>query len=260
MRLLVLLCLGCLLGAATLENRNVEGPEMAPILVEHVPFAATITVRNPNDRAVRVERLDASCTCMRLELAERFLLPHQASTLTLQIDNANRSGPQRMGVTIYFTDPEMEPIEVTAWWHVTPDVAVDAISPLADPAQRPADIAWRDVYKYVEHERPDELHRLSKRVRVSSAVPGFEILGIDYPGAVWTFTPTRLAEGVWLVTAKAQDPAGTLPPKTYDEHMVIRTNHPKKAKITLQFVAVISTEAGRAAIDPMAIPGPPPGL
>ena len=259
MRLLFLLCLGCLLGAATLENRNVEGPATAPVFAEHVPFAATITVRNPNDRAVRVERLDASCTCMQLDLAERFLLPHQASTLTLRVENANRSGPQRMGVTIYFTDPELEPIEVTAWWQVTPDVAVDAISPLVDPAQRPSDIAWRDVYKFVEHERPDELHRLSKRVRISSPVPGFEILGIDYPGAVWVFTPTRLADSVWLVTAKAKDPTGTLPPKTYDEQVVIRTNNPEKAKIPLQFVAVISTDAGRESIDPLALPGPLPG-
>ena len=257
MRLLVLLCFSCLLGAATLENRNVDGPETAPVFAEHVPFATTITVRNPNDRAVRLERLDASCACMQLELAEHFLLPHQTSTLTIRVENTNRSGPQRMGVTIYFTDPELESIEVTAWWHVTPDVTVDAISPLVEPAQRPSDIAWRDVYKFVEHERPDELQRLTKRIRISSALPGFEILGIDYPGAVWAFTPTKLAAGVWLVTAKAKDPNGTLPPKTYDEQLVIRTNHAEKPKITLQFIAVISTEAGRTSIDPMAIPGPP---
>ena len=237
--------------AAELENANVSGPETAPVLAEHEPFAATLVVRNPHDRAVRIERLDASCTCMHLEMAEQFILPLQATTLTISVDNANRSGAQRMGVTAYLTDPELEPIEIQVWWKVEPDVAVDAVAPLADPAQRPAELAWRDVYKYVEHERPDELNRLAKRIRLQGSNPDFAVLGIDYEGPVWAFTPTRQADGSWLVSARARDPAGTLPPKTYDERVVIRTNHPHKTSITLQFVAVIARDAGRTVIDPM---------
>ena len=252
--LTILLLLGPLLPGATLENENVSGPETAPVFAEHQPFTATITVRNPHDRAVKVDRLDASCTCMQLELGERFILPLQATTLTIRVDNANRSGPQRMGVSIYFTDPELEAVDVTAWWKVTEDVAVDAIAPLADPTVRPADLAWRDVYKFVDHERPDELGRLLKRIRISSPTPGLELAGIDYAGGVWAFVPAKQADGSWLVTASAKDPAGTLPEKTYDEKVVIRTNNPQKPAISVQMVAIIDRNAGRAAIDPLALP------
>ncbi len=252
--LTILLLLGSLLPGATLENENVSGPETAPAFAEHQPFSATITVRNPHDRAVKVDRLDASCTCMQLDLAERFILPHEATTLTITVDNANRSGPQRMGVSVYFTDPELEAVDVVAWWKVSEDVAVDAIAPLADPAVRPDDIAWRDVYKFVDHERPDELARLLKRIRISSPLPGLDLLGIDYAGSVWAFAPVKQADGSWLVTATAKDPAAVLPEKTYDEKIVIRTNHPRKPSISIQMVAIIDRNAGRAAVDPMALP------
>lgn len=256
--LTILLLLASLLPGATLENANVSGPETAPVFAEHQPFTASITVRNPHDRAVKVDRLDASCTCMQLELAERFLLPLQATTMTIRVDNSNRSGPQRMGVSVYFTDPELEAVDVAAWWKVTEDVAVDAIAPLADPAQRPADLAWRDVYKFVDHERPDELARLRKRIRISSPTPGLELSGIDYAGSVWAFAQARQADGSWLVTATAKDPAAMLPEKTYDEKIVVRTNHPQKPMIAIQIVAIIDRNAGRAAVDPMALPAMDP--
>ncbi len=256
--LMVVLLTAALHGAA-LEGRNVAGPDTAPVFAEHDPFTASVTVRNPHDRAVRVDRLDASCSCMHLDIASRFLLPHEATTLVITVANKDRSGPQRMGVSIYYTDPELEASDVEVWWKVRADVAVDAIAPLADSAARPAEIAWRDVYKYVDHERPDELARLRKRVRLESPDPGLEILGIDYAGPVWAFTPTRQADGSWLISAQAKDPAATLAAKTYDEQVVVRTNHPRKPTIALNFVAVIDPEAGRAVVDPMSIMGMPPG-
>lgn len=250
-----------LLRAAEVENSNVATPEMAPALPERTSFSAHITVRNPHDRAVKVERLDASCTCMHLTLAEHFLLPHQATTLDITVDDTNRSGPQHMGVSIYFTDDELEPIEVQCWWSVIPDVAVDALSPKADPTARPAEIAWRDIYKFVAHERPDELNRLNKRLRLSSAadvqpVGGLEILGLEYTGPVWQFTPTKQVDGSWVITAVAKDPNRELAENTYDEKLIIRTNHPHKPTISVQFIAIISKKAGQENIDPL-MPRPP---
>jgi Protein of unknown function (DUF1573) len=254
---LLLLLLGLGLAAAELENRNVAGPEAAPTFSEKTPFSAQVTVRNPHDRAAKVDRLDASCSCMQLALKDHFLLPHATTTLTITVDNANRSGIQRMGVTIYLTDPELEGIEVEVWWQVDPSIAVDAIAPLADPAHRPEDNGWRDVYRYVQHERPDELQRLRKRVRLASKLPDFAILGIDYLGPVWKFAPTRQADGSWLVTATAKTPDTPLPEKTYDEQVIIRTNHPDKPTVVLQFVAIIARNAGKEAVDLLA-PMPPP--
>lgn len=259
MRCFFLLICAMLAGAAELENCNVSGPETAPVLAEHTPFSATIQVRNPHDRAVRIERLDATCSCMHLDVAEHFILPHQTTAMQVNVDNTNRSGPQRMGVSVYLTDPDLEAIDVQVWWTVTPDVAVDAIAPRAEvTTARPTDIAWRDIYKFVANERPDELNRLSKRMRLESALPDFAILGIDYAGAVWAFTPVKQSDGSWLITAVAKNPAVELPEKLYDEHVTIRTNHPKKAAIVVQFVANISRKAGRKAFDPFEDPPPPP--
>ena len=247
--------------AAELENTNASGPDAAPLLAEHTPFAATIMIRNPHDRAVRIERLDATCSCMHLEVADQFILPHQTTTMQINVDNANRSGPQRMGVSVYLTDPDLEAIDVQVWWKVTPDVAVDAIAPRAEiTTTRPTDIAWRDIYKFVANERPDELNRLSKRMRLESSLPDFAVTGIDYAGAVWAFAPAKQSDGSWLITATAKDPAGELPEKLYDETVTVRTNHPQKSAIKVQFITNITRKAGRKAFDPFEDPPPPPLL
>lgn len=152
------------------------------------------------------------------------------------------------------------------WWSVIPDIAVDALAPNADTTARPAEIAWRDIYKFVSHERPDELNRLNKRLRLSSAVDvqpvgGLEILGLEYTGPVWQFTPTKQTDGSWVVTAVAKNANTELAEKTYDERLIIRTNHPHKPTISVNFVAIISKKAGRESIDPLAPPPPmmPPG-
>ena len=243
------------LSAAVLENSNASGPETAPPVLEHETFSAEVLVRNPHDRAVKVDRLDASCSCMHLKLADEFILPHQTTTLAISVDNHNRSGPQHMGVTVYLTDPELEAIDVQVWWRTVPDVTVDGVAPQADPLNRPTDIAWQDVYKYVQNERPDELHRLRKRVRIQGRAADFAILGIDYGGEVWAFTPQRQADGSWLITATARDPDGKVAEKTYDETVTVRTNDRDKPQIKLNFVAMISSQAGRQVVDPMAPPG-----
>ncbi len=267
-RLLALLVLlaglaGALTAASVeVENSNVASADLAPALPERTPFSARITVRNPHDRAVKVDRLDASCSCMQLTLAAHFLLPHEATTLDIAVDDTNRSGPQRMGVSVYFTDSELEPVEVQCWWSVIPDIAVDALAPRAESTARPADIAWRDVYKFVAHERPDELNRLNKRIRLESPADvrpagGLEILGLDYDGPVWRFTPLKQADGSWLITATAKDLNTPLAEKTWDETLTIRTNHPQKPVVKIQMIAVISKKAGSENLDPFAIPQPP---
>lgn len=259
MRWFLLLICAMLAGAADLENCNVSGPETAPLFAEHTPFIATIQIRNPHDRAVRIERLDATCSCMRLEVADHFILPHQTTAMQINVDNANRSGPQRMGVSVYFTDPDLEAIDVQVWWKVTPDVAVDAIAPRSEiTTARPSDIAWRDIYKFVANERPDELNRLSKRIRLESEIPNFSVLGVDYGGSVWAFTPAKQSDGSWLITAVAKDPAVEIPEKLYDERVTIRTNHPLKSTIVVQFIANITRKAGRKAFDPFEEIPPPP--
>lgn len=250
-RLLLLVCLAVApLVAVALDNRNVEGPEQAPTLRENEPFIANITVRNPHDRAVKVKLLDPTCTCATLKIADSFLLPKATSTLTIAVDNHNRSGPIRIGVSIYLTDPDLESIEAEVFWKVRPCVQVDAIGPGMDPLVRPEDRAWQDIYRYVTKVRPDEPNRLRKRLRLScppEEVPagGLKILGIDYPGTLWRFTPTAQADGSWLITAVAQggDDA-VLPLGDHKEKVVVRTNHQDKPAVELEFHTFVSKDAG----------------
>lgn len=251
--LLPLLC-AALLAAA--DNANVEPGDPGPELPEGMPFATVIALRNPHDRAVRVVQLDATCTCSRLEMRDRFLLPHAAGALEVVVDHRNRSGPQELRVTAFLSDPDLEPIEAHLRWRVRAAVQVDGIASLADPRERPSDRAWQDVYKYVAHERPDEPHRLRKRIRLScppGEVPpgGLRLDGIDYPGAVWRFAAEDQGNGSILVTATARDPQARLPEGTFDERVVLRTNHPAKPRIELIMVAIIDREAGRRAVDPL---------
>lgn len=271
MRHLLLSCLLALpfVGHA-LENRNVADPAQAPVLREVQPFLAHITVRNPHDRAVKIKLLDPTCKCATLEIADRFLLPKATTTLTVAVDNANRSGPVRVGVTLYLTDPDLESIEVEAFWQVRACVQVDALGAGMDPLKRPDDRAWQDIYRYVTKVRPDEPNRLRKRARVScppEEVPadGLKILGIDYPGTLWRFTPTAQADGSWLITGSAQGGEdATLPLGEFHEKVTVRTNHPDKPTLTLEFSTLVAKDAGQQAVDPGVLPppgfAPPPGF
>jgi hypothetical protein len=241
-------------GLCALENRNVASREQAPILRESEPFLAHIPVKNPHDRAVKVTLLDPTCSCATLEIAERFLLPGQITTLTIAVDNKNRSGPIRVGVSVYLSDPDLQPIEVEAWWQVRAAVNVDSIAPGMDPRVRPDDVSWHDIYRYVTKVRPDEPNRLHKRIRlscVSEETPagGLKVLGIDYPGIMWRFTPSQQDDGSWLITAKANNEDVDLPEGEHREKVNIRTNHPDKPLIELEFHTYVGKDAGEKVID-----------
>ncbi len=251
-----------------LDNANAASHAEAPVVPEHQPLAVAITIRNPNDRAVRVDRLDSTCSCTVLELRDRFLLPHATTTLDVVIDNHNRSGEIRVGLSVYLTDPDLEPIEATALWTVTPTVAVDVIAAGADPKQRPADVAYRDVYRFVAKERPDELARLNKRIRLWSPPGqqpdgGLRVTAIDYPGTLWKFEHAVQSDGSTLITATARDPAAVIAAGLREETATVRTNHPGKAAIDLRFIALIAKDAGSMIFDPDGAPGmqfpQPPG-
>ena len=214
-----------------------------------------MAVRNPYERAAKVKLLDPSCSCATLELSSSFILPHQTADLHIAVLNHDRSGPQHIGVSVFLTDPEFEPIEVNTYWTVRAAVQVDALPPAADPLARPADRAWQDIYQYVAKVRPDELNRLRKRIRLScpsEELPagGLKVLGIDYAGTLWRFVPTTQADGSILILASARDAHATVPEGELSEKVVVRTNHPDKQAIALTFLSVITKDAGTATFDP----------
>ncbi len=256
MPILLALLIACLLPAAEPLNANVASAEVAPEFRESGRFSAVVTVHNPYQRAVRVARLDTTCSCSKLNLASHFLLPGETTTLEVESDNLRRSGPQQIRVSLFLSDPDLEPIEVWCWWKVREAIAVDAVPPGTPALDRPVDNAWRDIYRFVAHERPDEPQKLRKRIRLACPpveVPpgGLRVEGIDYPGTLWAFTSRTLDNGAILVTAAARDEKGPLPEGDFKETVVIRTNHPDKARIELRFEALINLQAGRAAKDPM---------
>lgn len=257
-RLLALLVCACLLPAAEVVNANVAAAELAPTVREGQDFTARITVRNPYQRAVKIARIDTTCSCSKLDLAGRFLIPGETTTLDVAVASAKRSGPQQIRVSLFVSDPDLEPIEVWCWWKVREAVAVDAIPPGAQPLERPADVAWRDIYRFVAHERPDEPQRLRKRIRLASPAEetppgGLRVEGIDYPGTLWAFTTAAQENGSILITATARDQQGPLPTGLHQETVVIRTNHPGKPRIELHFEALLDLKAGREQRDPMGM-------
>jgi hypothetical protein len=245
------------LAAAEVVNANVASLEAAPLLRESEPFRVTLTVANPHDRAVRVERLDTSCACGKLKLGSEFLLPYGRTTLEVEVDDRMRSGDQEVRVTAFLTDPELEPIEIVLRWKVRPAVSVDAIPPgQPPPATGRPEAAWRDVYRYVASERPDEPQRLKKRILLAcppeeTPAEGFKVLAIEYAGSLWAFDLRPLGDGRWLIVATARDREKPMPVGRTDEAVTVRTNHPDKAAIALRFQAWIDQKAGTEQADPM---------
>lgn len=240
---------------------NVPSEAAAPVVGESTPFRHVLTVRNPYDRAVRVDRLDTTCSCSKLVIKDKFLLPKGETTLEIEVANVNRSGPQSVGVSLFLTDPDFVPIETKFWWQVEADVQVDGIAgDEADTLKRPANRAWHDVYRYSAKVRPDEMHRLLKRIRLSSPAGkapegGLKVLAIEYPGTVWKLTPLTQSDGSILITATAREPDADAKEGEFHETAIVRTNHPRKAAITLSFDVLISKQAGATAVDP-AMMGP----
>lgn len=259
---LLLLLIACILPTAEVINANAPDHDSAPVFREVVPFSAVITVQNPYDRAVKVARLDTTCSCSKLELATRFLLPGEKTTLAIGASNLRRSGKQQVRVSLFLSDPDFDPIEVWARWHVRPAVAVDLIEAGRPSLERPADDAWRDIYRLVADERPDEPKRLRKRIRLScppeeSPPGGLRVEGIDYAGSLWRFETRQQENGSILVVATSADQQGPLKEGEYAESFTIRTNHPDKPRIEMRIDARISKDAGRVAVDPMQALMPP---
>jgi hypothetical protein len=238
-------------------NANVASADVAPTVREGEVFKAHITVQNPYKRAIKVARLDSTCSCSKLELASSFLIPGETTILELAAASDKRSGPQNVRVSLFVSDPDLEPIEVWCWWNVREAVSVDAIPPGALALDRPADTAWRDIYRFVAHERPDEPQRLRKRIRLASPAEetppgGLRVEGIDYTGTLWAFATHMQENGAILITATARDQQGPLPSGLHQETVVIRTNHPYKPRIELHFEVLLDMQAGRDPRDPMA--------
>lgn len=253
MPLMLALVFVCLLPAAEVVNANVASPAVAPEFREAGLFTARITVQNLHQRAVRIDKLDTTCACSKLELASRFLAPGETTTLEVASDNLRRSGAQQVRVSLFLTDPDLEPIEVMCWWNVREAVSVDVVPPGDTGQERPADTAWRDVYRLVAHERPDEPQRLRKRIRLATPDPpagGLRVEGIDYTGTLWAFTTRTLENGAIVVTASSRDETA-MKPGEYQETAIIRTNHPDKPRIELHLDAQIDTKAGRESLDLM---------
>jgi hypothetical protein len=241
----LVLLVACTLAAAA---------EAAPAIPEHQPFAARIAVRNPYDKAIKVTRIEASCSCAKQELGTSFLLPLATTELDLVVDNTDRSGEQRLGITLYLSDPELDPIELNAVWEVRPDVAVDSLAIATDTFARP-EPAYRDIYRFPSKVRPDELHKLRKRMRLFSPADsapegGLRILGIEYAGDLWAFTPVVQSDGSILLTATARDVNATVSEGLREEVATVLTNHPHKSRIPLRFITYIGKDAGAVVLDP----------
>lgn len=257
----ILLAFVCAAGLAAAEasmlvNTNAMDEASAPVVAEAEHFRARITVQNPNDVAVRIDKLDATCSCAVLEVVDRFLLPHATTELVMEVDNANRSDIQRIGVSVYLTDPDLEPIEVVALWNVRAHVQVDVLSiPGIDPLARPPR-AYQDIYRFPSKVRPDELHKLRKRIRLSCPAGeapegGLQVTGVEYAGPLWAFTPTVQSDGSVLLDGKAKDGA-VVADGIHDEAVVVLTNHPKKPRIPLVFITYVGKDAGAVTFDPDA--------
>jgi hypothetical protein len=235
--------------------------EPQPIVREAVPYTTVVTLTNPHDRAVKIERLDATCSCAKTPLTKDFLLPHESTTLNVEIDNKNRSGPQTIGITAFVTDPELEPLEASIEWIVRASVQVDAIYPGMDTLQRPDGVQFHDVYRYGQTCRPDEPNKLAKMFRLSCPPEeepegGLKVESISYDGAIWKFTWSKQSNGSILVRAAARDLEHDLPDGLFQEQVVIHTNHPDKSAIELNFVAKITKDAGSTALDLDSLPEP----
>jgi len=254
------LLLVCTVACPALETTftNVEDGEELPVAAEHATYEAVIHLKNPYDRAVRVTRVESTCACSKLELANRFLLPHQETELAFAVDNHRRSGVQRQVFRIELSDPQLPVIDVKARWRVIPDIAVDAMPESGPFDRRPESARRRNVYAFTSNERPDELGRLREIIRLASPAEhtpegGLEITAIDYEGRIWGFTQRRQDEHTILLIAHAKDPEATIAPGKYVEKVIIRTNHPKKPEIELTFYCAINPDAGKAdASDPWA--------
>lgn len=214
------------------------------VLREHQEFEKIFTVTNHYERAVKVEKTDVSCSCIRLELGAKFLLPGESTTLDVKVSNERTSGVRNYRVWLYLTDPEYAPLEIQTSWRVKEDIAVDLIK--SNPKQRPDDKRYRDIYRYIAHVRPDEHKRLRKYIRLSTPDTLNDGLQITpaYDGAIWKFETRTLDPHTVLLIATAKDDSQPMKPGLYSEHVTLNSNHPHKRQFSLEFNTNIDPNAG----------------
>lgn len=240
--------------AAELEN-----------IAEHQRYERVIPVRNPYDRALRVEHQESSCSCDTLELADRFLLPFQETTLTVSVKNDRLSGDRLHKVWFYPSNPNLPPIIVELGWRIIPDVSVDLLPGHAQTTDRPAEADRRDVYAYTAWVRPDQAaQRMAmlgpdgKIIRLGSPPEsrpdgGLSIDRIEYSGPIWRFETRKIDDGCTLLLATGAEGVAAVAPGSYSETVVIHTNHPRKPRIELVFHTALDPQAhGEGAADPWA--------
>lgn len=224
---------------------------------EHQPLRVELPVVNQHDRAVRVEQIERTCACSDPVLGSHFLLPHERTTMSVEFDNRDRSGPQSTRFMLMLTDPDLEFLEVTAAWTVIPDIAVDLL-PVEGPFdQRPTDLRLRDRNSPLVWVKPDEGSTLRRDFRLWSppesrpGVSALEITRIDYAGTIWSFQTRKQSDQAWLVLARARDPQAVLTEGRFEETVTVHTNHPHKPKVLLYFKTAVDSQAGKqGAPDP----------
>ena len=254
--LMLAACTWCLALDNTISN--VPSPEQAPVVAEHETFDAVIRVKNPYDRAIKVTRVESSCPCATLELADYFLLPYQETTLTIAVTNENRSDLQRQLFRLELSDPQLPVIDINVLWTVTPNVAVDSVPETGPFDQRPTPARLRNIYAFTSNERPDELSRLREIIMLTSPASsapegGLQITEVVYDGTIWAFDQKAQGDNMILLIARAKDPEAKIPPGKYVEKVIVRTNHPNKPEFELTFYCAINPDAGKdGASDPWA--------
>ncbi|NRA40170.1 MAG: DUF1573 domain-containing protein [Planctomycetes bacterium] len=213
-------------------------------LREHQNFKQQFTVTNPHDRAVRVERIDTTCSCIEKKLHKYFLLPGESTLIDVQVANQYYSGLRTHKIWLYVTDPELEAIEIRSAWTVLEDIAVDLIK--EDPKQRPADKRYRDIYRYISNVKPDEAKRLKKYIRLYTpdTLDGGLSIETQYSGNIWAFQTKIIDAHTVLVIAKARDATAVLTEGMFQEQLQLTSNHPQKQEINLDFFTSVDPNAG----------------
>ncbi len=240
---------------------TMHAEEKLKVLKEHEDYTNVFTVTNPYERAIKVEKIDTTCTCIELEIGKKFLLPNESTTLNVRVSNERTSGIRNYKVWIYVTDPEYAAIEIRTKWEVIPDVAVDLIK--EDPEKRPENKKYRDIYRYISNVKPDEGKRLKKYVRLSTPADlegGFQVTP-TYEGKIWKFTTKTLDAKSVLLIAKAKDPSQKMEEGLFSEVVKLKTNNPHKSTFSLQFNTSVDLNAGNKdqkadGFDGPAIPFP----
>jgi hypothetical protein len=254
MRVLPLLFAVALLSAVELER-----------IPEHQRYEKVLSVRNPHDRALRIEHQESSCSCDTLELGDRFLLPLQETTLTVAVTNDRLSGDRLHKVWFYPSNPNLTPIIVELGWHIVPNVSVDLLPGHAASTDRPTEANLRDVYAYTVWVRPDQAAQRmallgpdARIIRLGSPAEsrpqgGLSIERIEYAGALWRFETRRIDEGCTLLLATAAEGIAGVGAGSWSEPVVVHTNHPHKPRIELTFHTALDPQAhAEGAADPWA--------